>query len=164
MRLFALCPRLTKNEERLIASTAWRMRIGLLDAVYRRVIVEPSARKLTIAGRYLWLIHRKREIPFNKIQAVTYGYDDMAMGSSFSYSHDSSDWFTVGLRLVDDSEMHLFYFIGEGTFNNNGPLPDWMYWSDFAFDVSGSQEQESRVFVDLLSKIIGVKVVPPRSY
>jgi hypothetical protein len=58
--------------------------------------------------------------------------------------------------------LHLFNFIGDGTFSNNGPFPNWLYWDEFAFDLSGSQEKESRVFVDLLSKMVGVKIVPPR--
>ena len=86
------------------------------------------------------------------------------MGSAFSFAHDSFDWFTVGLRLKGDSEFRLFNFIGDGTFGNTGPFPDWLYWDEFAFDFSGSQDKESRVFVDLLSKMIGVKVVPPRLY
>ena len=47
---------------------------------------------------------------------------------------------------------------------DNGPLPDWLYWNEYTFDLSGSQDKESRMFVDLLSKMIGVTVVPPRGY
>ena len=81
-----------------------------------------------------------------------------------SFGRDSFDWFTVGLRLKDDSELRLWNFIGDGTFSNNGPFPDWCYGDEFAFDFSGSQEKESRVYVNLLCKMIGVRVVPPRLY
>jgi hypothetical protein len=109
----------------------------------------------------LWLICRNRIVRFAEIQGVTYGYEDMSPASLLSYAHDSYDWFTVGLRLNDNSEMHLFNFIGEGTFANNGPFPDWLYWEQFTFDISGNQEKQSRLFVDVLSKMIGVSVVPP---
>ena len=33
-----------------------------------------------------------------------------------------------------------------------------MYWEDFLFDTSGTQEQESKRFVNVLSKMIGVEV------
>ncbi len=56
---------------------------------------------------------------------------------------------------------NMFNFSGEGTFANHGPWPDWIYWDEFAFDLSGSQESESRTFVDLLSKMLRVPVVPP---
>ena len=72
----------------------------------------------------------------------------------------------TGLPWGCDSMMirrcALFNFIGEGTFANNG-LSDWLYWEQFTFDIGGSQERESRVFVDVLSKMIGASVVPPRS-
>jgi len=38
-----------------------------------------------------------------------------------------------------------------------------MYWEDFAFDLSGTQERESKAFVELVCKMIGVTVVPGRS-
>ncbi len=45
---------------------------------------------------------------------------------------------------------------------NDGPWPDWLYWNDYLFDLSGTQERESKAFVELLSKMIGVSVVPAR--
>lgn len=164
MRLFAICPRIKKHSGRIIATTAWRVRLLFLGTIYRKVVIDAANKTISIFSCYLWLIRLRRAIPFSKVRAVTYGYEDMSPDSLLSYAHDSYDWFTVGLRFNDDSEMHLFNFIGEGTFSNNGPFPDWMYWEEFVFDITGSQEKESRVFVDVLSKIIGVKVVPPRKY
>jgi hypothetical protein len=68
----------------------------------------------------------------------------------------------VGLRLQDDKFIHLFFFFGDGTFTNDGPLPDWLYWDDYLFDFTGTQEKESRGFVELLRKMIGVHVEPSR--
>lgn len=163
-RLLAVCPRIRKDAGRVVASTAWRVRVLLLETIYRRLEVDPTTKTLFIRTRYLWLIRLKRVITFAEVEAVTYGYEDMTIGSYISFAHDSQDWFTVGLRLKDDSEMHLFNFIGDGTFSNHGPFPDWLYWDEIMFDISGSQEKESRVFVELLSRLIGVKVVPPRAY
>jgi hypothetical protein len=42
----------------------------------------------------------------------------------------------------------------------NGPFPDWFYWNDYVFNPNGTQDSESLVFVNLLSKLIGVSVVP----
>ncbi|GIW92275.1 MAG: hypothetical protein KatS3mg110_0316 [Pirellulaceae bacterium] len=164
MRLLSICPRIRKKSGRLVASTAWILRLLLLGTTYRKVVVDPNTRTISIYSRYLWLVRRRRVISFGEIQAVTYGYEDLAIASLFSYAHDSIDCFSVGLRLKDGMEIGLFNFVGEGTFSNNGPFPDWLYWPEFALDMSGSQENESRVFVDLLSKMIGVSVVPPRLY
>lgn len=164
MRLFGICPRITKKSGRVIAETAWRVRFLFLGTLYRNVVIDPENETISIFSRYLWVMRRRRTVPFSKVRAVTYGYEDMSTGAVLSYAHDSFDWFTVGLRFTDDSEIRLFNFFGDGTFSNNGPFPSWLYWDKFAFDLSGSQEKESRLFVDVVSKIIGVKVVPPRKF
>ena len=141
---------------------AWRVRLLLLGLVYRKVVIDPAKRVVAVSSRSLWLFRKEHKIPFAQIDAVTYGYEDASPDQILSFAHDSFDWFTVGLRMKDRSEIRLFNFVGEGSFINDGPLPDWMYWDQSLFDVSGSQQKESRVFVDLLSKIIGVSVVRPQ--
>lgn len=163
MRLLAICPRIRKEENHIVLSTAWRMRLLLLGLMLRTVTIDPEKKRLIISSRYFWLFHRERKIPFSKIEAVTYGYEDISPESWFAFAHDSFDCFKVGLRLADLSEVHLFNFLGDGTFDNQSVVPDWMYWDQFAFDLSGSQEKESRVLVDLLSKMMGVTVVRPSS-
>ena len=163
MRLLAICPRIKKHEDHIILTTAWRVRILLLGLLYRKVTIDPVKKRMHISSRYLWLFHRERTIPFSKIEAVTYGYDDLSPESWLSFAHDSFDCFKVGLRLADLSEIHLFHFLGDGTFDNRGSLPDWMYWENFTFDLSDKQKKESRAFVDLLSKMIGVTVIRPAS-
>lgn len=171
MRLFAICPRIRNDSGRIVASTAWRLRLLLLGTVYRQVVIDPANEKVSIRSRYLWLIRFHRLVRFSQIQAVTYGYVDESPFANLPIAGDSFDWFSVGLRFDDDSEVHLFSFIGDGTFVNNGELPDWMHkkwdwhsWKLYQPDIVGSQEKESRVFVDVLSEMIGASVVPPRNY
>jgi hypothetical protein len=161
MRLLSFCPRITKRDLSIIATTAWSVRLLSLGTVYRQVIVDARTKTVAIYSRYLWFLVRRRAVRFSSVSAVTYGYEDVSPDAFFSYAHDSYDRFTVGLRLADDSQVHLFSFVGEGTYTNNGPFPDWFYWDDFAFDISGNQETESRAFVEVLAKLIGVKVAPP---
>ena len=163
LRLFSFCPRLRKTQGKLVAATAWRLRILTLGWLYRKVVVDPQAQELTIYRRYFWAFPRCRRVPFGAVEAVTYGYQDWAPGASLSWAHDSVDLYSVGLRLHGGEELHLFYFYGDGTFSNEGPLPDWLYWDDYLLDISGTQERESRAFVELLRKMIGVSVVPARS-
>lgn len=160
LRLFSLCPRLSKRGGRLIASTAWRLRIVTLGSLYRRVLVDPVKQEVRIYRRYFWAFARRRRIRFGAIEAVTYGYQDWGGGASWTGAHDSVDFFSVGLRLHGGEELHLFYFYGDGTFVNDGPWPDWLYWDEFLFDWSGTQERESRAFVELLSKMMGVTIIP----
>ena len=161
MALLAFCPRIKKVRGHLQATTSWTTRILSIGCLYKRAIVDPSAKTVVITSCFAWLFRKVRVIPFKDINAVTYGYSDLSTDQYLSYAHDSVDRFTVGLKLDRYEEVHLFSFVGEGTFENNGPFPDWFYWSDRAFDLSGSQENASRAFVDLLSKMIKVKVVPP---
>lgn len=160
-RLLSICPRVSKQGSSLVASTAWRMRILTLGWLYRTVRVDPQKQEIRIFRRYFWAFARRQRIRFAAVEAVTYGYGDWAPDAAFSWGHDSIDCFAIGLRLLNGEELHLFYFYGDGTFTNDGPLPDWLYWEDYAFDASGTQEKESRVFVELLSKMMGVSVVPP---
>jgi hypothetical protein len=162
-RLLSFCPRVSKVEGKLVASTAWRLRILTLGWLYRKVIVDPQKKQVTLYRRYFWFFARRRCIRFKAIEAIAYGYKDMALGASWTWAHDSIDLFSVGLRLLGGDELHLFYFYGDGTFNNDGPWPDWLYWEDYLFDMTGTQERESRAFVELLSKMIGVAITPGSS-
>ncbi|MFN0052149.1 MAG: hypothetical protein ACKV0T_08155 [Planctomycetales bacterium] len=162
-RLFSVCPRVTKSEGKLVAETAWRVRVGSLGALYRKVVVDPGRKVVTIDRRYGWAFARRSRLRFESIEAITYGYEDWGYGAGWSVAHDSVDLFSVGLRLFDGEERRLFYFFGDGTFSNTGPWPDWLFWDEYLLNISGSQERESRGFVDLLGKMIGVPVVPPRS-
>lgn len=162
--MFSICPRIRKASGCVIATTAWFVRFLCVGLIYRRVVIDPADASILVRSRYAWFIQRERLITFAEIASVTYGYEDMAIDSFVSHAHNRHDWFAVGLRLRDDSEFLLFNFIGDGGFTNNGPLPDWCYWGDFVFDIVGSQGKKSRAFVDLLSTLIGVDVVPPRGF
>ena len=157
--LLSVCPRVRRDGGRLVAVTSWKMWLLSLCSLSREVVVDPG-QQCVIIRRRVWLFARRRRIAFGRIKAVTYGYQDWAAGSLWSWAHDSADLFSTGLRLHDGREVHLFYFLGDGTFHNDGPLPDWLYWPDFLPDFSGTQEKESRAFVELLSKLIGVAVEP----
>jgi len=156
----SVCPRVRKVHGSLIAVTAWTMRILTFGLVNRKVKIDPKKQEVTISKRHLWVYPKRKRIPFDHIAAVTYVYEDAAPFASWSWAHDSFDVFSTGLRLHGGKHVHLFHFFGDGTFRNDGPLPDWMYWEDFLFDTSGTQEQESKRFVNVLSKMIGVEVEP----
>ena len=160
-RIFSICPRIREAEERLIATTAWRYRLLTLGASHREVIIDPNQKVVRVRRRFFWVFRRRTVIPFSSVRSVTYGYDPWSPNSWWSWSYDGFDIYSVGLSLHNGKDVHLFNFLGEGTFTNDGPLPDWMYWGDFAFDLVGTQGGESRAFTDLLSRAIGVSVAPP---
>ncbi|MBI3413853.1 MAG: hypothetical protein HY043_00825 [Verrucomicrobia bacterium] len=158
--LLSFCPRIEATQDTLSASTSWLVRFLSLGLFLRRVTVDRSAQSVTIERRLCWFFFKSRSIEFRHIAAVTYGYEDIALSASFTSTHDSTDLFIVGVLLVNREEVSLFKFLGDGTFTNDGPLPDWWYWEEYLTDWSGTQEKESRLFAQLLSKVIGVPLAP----
>ena len=160
-RLFARGPRISKENGTLVASTGWGTRLLTLGLFVRHVTVDPARKRIDIRSRYLWFMTRRRTIRFSEVKAVTYGYEDASIHAPWQWTHDAWDRFRVGLRLHDLEEIDLFTFSGLGGFVNDSPFPDWCYWEEFAFDAQGTQENESRTFVDLLSGMLRVTVIPP---
>jgi hypothetical protein len=156
----SVCPHIRADGDRLIASTSGFVRVLNLGSFSRRVVVDRVARTVTVAQRSLWVLQRERRLSFAEIAGVTYGYEDENPFSLFSTTHDAVDRFVVGLLLVGGEEVSLFSFVGDGSFTNDGPLPDWWYWEEYVMDRTGSQERESRLFVQLLSKMMGVTIAP----
>ncbi len=161
-RFLSICPRIRRERDTLEAETAAVLQLVTLGGVYRRVVVDPRSQLVRIRRRLGWIFNTEWLIPFGTIKRITYGYEDMAFAPFFAWSYDSADLFSVGLWLNDDERIHLFHFYGDGAFTNAGPLPDWFYWQEYLFDATGTQETESRAFVDTLSRLIGVPVGPPK--
>ena len=88
------------------------------------------------------------------------------MTTALDVTGDTLDCYAVKLRLYGSEDVHLFHFFGEGEFQRGvfypweSWLPDWFFWRERALDMSGAQEVDSRSFVELLSKYIGVSISP----
>jgi len=156
----SICPRIGADEQTLTASTSLVAMCLTVGFCSRHVLIDRAAKTVRITRRMAWFCTRTDTIEFRRIAAVTYGYDDMSPLAFLGGAHDAVDRFVVGLKLIGADELRLFSFIGDGVFTNDGPLPDWWYWEEIAMDFAGSQERESRLFVTLLSKLIGVSIAP----
>ena len=156
----SICPGIRADEHRLTASTSWIVRIVALGFLLRHVIVDRRSQTVTIEQRTGWFFRRQQVIRFAEIIAVTYGYEDVNPFGLFSTTHDALDRYVVGLRVGGRDEVPLFFFLGDGVFTNDGPMPDWWYWDEYITDFTGTQERESKLFVQLLSKLIGVEIRP----
>ena len=163
MRLLAVCPRISKEDATIISTTALRVRLLLLWSYYRQVRIDPVGRTISISVCYLWFCRSQRQIPFHDVEAVTYGYEDIAYHSAYEPVHETNDCFTVGLRLKDDTEVVLHDFAGDGTLVNHTFLPNW-FFRPFGFDLEGSQENESRDYVEIVSCLVQVSTIPHRGY
>lgn len=161
-RLFSIGPRISRQRGRLWIVTGWRTWLLTVGLANREVIVEPERKVLRIRDRIFWFFSRKRTIKFSFIRAIGYGYSDEAEFGGLNMARNTFDIYRVGLKLHGDydNQLHLFCFMGEGSFTNDGPLPDWFYWEDYLFDVAGDQCSESRLLVELLMKMTGAPLVP----
>lgn len=161
-RLLSLDPRIRKRGKQLHATTGWRTWLLTLGLCDRAVVVDPAARVVRIRDRVCWLFPRRRRVRFDHIRAVAYGYSDPNAVGGLNFARDTFDVFTVGLKLHADRDdyRHLFRFVGEGSFINDGPLPNWFYLGEYVFDAEASQEGESRAFVTVLARLTGKPVEP----
>lgn len=164
--LLSVGPKIYKDRDRLVARSSI---IGLclnLGLRYCKVIVDPHQKVISIRRRLAWLIPKKRTVPFKWIKSVTYGYADENPDQYTALwgGWQTFDFFRVGLRLYprnersEDEDLHLFSFFGEGTIAHHGYLPDWLFWPAHAINIGGTQESTSKLFVEALSRLIGVKV------
>lgn len=154
--------RIRKNGEQLLISTSrifqW-LTWGTWSIVVR---INLRDRMIEIRRRYGWVMRHRRTVLFDEVTAVTYGYDDWSLAADLGESHHSTDVFTIGLRLRTEEEISIASFFGAGEFANESLLPDWCCWEDHLFDLAGTQESESLLLAELLSKMLGVKIERPQ--
>jgi hypothetical protein len=158
-RLLSITPRIVGDADVLTATTSRLAQLLMLLARFRRVRVDAASRTVTIEDRMWWCWRKARVILFDQVAAVSYGYEEWLPLSGFS-ARDPIDRFVVGLKLKGGEEVGLFWFVGDGTFTNDGVFPDLVYWKEIALDMSGTQEQESRVFAKVLRKMVGAPLEP----
>src|ERR1051325_6449965 len=158
-RLLGITPRIVGDEHGIMTTTARVAQLLMLLSRFRRVRVDRVQRTVTIEDRGGWFRRRTRVILFDQVAAIGYGYEESSLTTMFSV-RDPVDRFVVGLKLKSGEEVGLFWFVGDGTFTNEGPWPDWVYWKEIVCDVTGTQEQESRMFARALGNILGAPLGP----
>jgi hypothetical protein len=155
-------PRVRIERVRIVAESGWLIIILSPGTVYRRVTINAEKAKITFSSRYLWFIRRRRVIKFEFVKAITYGYSSLTPDSMYSLAYDTRDSFRVGLRLIDETEVRMFSFVGDGEFVNDSGGPDWLDVFERVFDHVGDQQRESRSLVEGLARMLGTTIVLPR--
>jgi hypothetical protein len=151
-------PRIRERDDKLVASTSYRVWLLTLGLSNREVVIDPDRKEAILRRRRFWFWRRRRVIPFDRIKSVTYRYADSSVRPFWGTAGSTFDIYTVGLRLHDFSDVHLFSFFGEGEFENRSIWPDWFYWQEAIFGVSGTQARESRAYAEVLMRMIGVSL------
>jgi hypothetical protein len=154
----SMCPRIRKSKGKLVARTCVLAGVLSLGLLLRRVVVDPKHKRVTVSRRLFWFFAKRVVIPFKHVESVVYSYEDWNAGTDWGWAGHTTDQFRVALKLIGGEEVHLFHFVGEGSFVNNSPFPDWMYWDQYVFDYSGDQVGASRAFAEVLKKMMGVSL------
>jgi hypothetical protein len=133
---FSVCPTIKTVGGKLVARSSWWAYLTCLGLYSAKVTVDPT-RSLVVVNRKLgWLLPSRREIPFADIRCVAYCYQGPSSSAAARwFSEIEEDNFTVGLRLQDQTYIHLFRFRGSSR---------------------GTQEVESKAYATQLAKLIGV--------
>jgi hypothetical protein len=162
-RFLAICPKVTYASDKMIARTSIVACILSLGLIYRYLVVDARRKEIAIYRRIFWFHRTNSLIPFEDIQEIHYGYEDWGPFSSMGLTGGSKDCFSVKLHLLDQSTVHLFYFMGEGDLNVElfNPLASLRWFlAKVLLGYSGSQDEESRRFIEQLQKLVGVRVSP----
>ncbi|MCC5874811.1 MAG: hypothetical protein JJU11_01200 [Candidatus Sumerlaeia bacterium] len=117
---------------------------------WRSMRLDRRQQVLTVFHLDFWIIPRWWKIPYRDVRDVLYKYKDYGFARNVYFARSSLDCYTVALELTNFHQVDLFWWYGEGEFQNETLLPDWMYWKQFAFDTKGSQKRESLQFFEML--------------
>ena len=155
LRFLSTGPKVWIESGRLMARTSWIVQTLTLFSHSKEVCVDRDQQLVTIRARYLWVITRHREIPFDNIRRIDYSYSSIP--TSFSLiagPTDQLDRFTVSLCLFNPRRpIKLFSFSGEGAVATG-----WtgvLLGDDSIVDFSGDQEGRSLSYIDLLTAFTG---------
>jgi hypothetical protein len=126
---FTLKPVITTSADLIIASPS-KIYLFLTSYLYvRMVTINNKSKIVTVSVKFGWLFNFVRKIHFDEVNKIKYDYITLCKDEN-----DQTEEFVVSLMLKNDEEKKLFSFIGN--------------------ESSGSQEDSSRSFVELISKFM----------
>lgn len=158
--LHAIAPRVSWDGDRLCACTSRFWQGATLGAWRKEVIVDPTARTVSIHTRTFWLANDTVVVPFDAISHVAYRHAGFATGwiggfgtgSLHGAATDGVESYSVALALHDRDEIHLFSFMG-GDSHETGVAG--VLLGDSLVDVRGDQQERSLRYVDALMALTG---------
>ncbi len=156
--LFRLAPRIETEGRSLVASTSFLGFLCSFTLLQRSVRVDVAREEVVLRSRWLWFLVRERRIRFADVASVSYQYSDWNPFTSWGGTGNPVDCYTISLHLFGQRRqpVHLFRFVGAGVFSNRSGMPDWYYWKEIRHDLVGTQEGESRAYVDALQSLLDV--------
>lgn len=158
--LLSIGPRVLSGPDWLLATSSLPAAVLTLFSHRRYLTIDGRSRTIVIRRRLLWFVRRERSVAFTDVKNILYELDDLNVWTMIGMTGDTFDCYKVGLRLQDASELHLFSFLGAGTFQrgwDSAPwMPDWFFAVESTFDMSGAQSIQSSQFIEKLQELLNV--------
>ena len=156
----AVSPRVWRDGPVLHARTRGRHRLLTAFAYDRHLIVDPTLRQITLTVRRYWVSVSSETHDFDDVAALEYRYarmpTEIGMTLQGGQWTDSVNWYVVTLVLRTARDpVTLFRFAGEGS---EGTGWSGTILGDDLVDLEGTQEVESREFVNTLRRLLKVPV------
>lgn len=141
-----------------MVATRWYVRLLSGFSYLREVRFDTRLEVAFFRERTFWFFRSARTVRFREVDHVAYSFKGLATSwDILGRSHDSVESFSISLALKESGEvLFVTRFIGEGF---AGDFGTWLM-GDALVDLAGTQEEDSRVFVTNLCKVLGVNLGP----
>lgn len=155
----SLQPRVRRQGKQLMVTPSWLLQILTLGAYGLTVHVDGEAGYVYIQLRRFWFFSQARVVSFKQIERICYEYYGLPTSwDIFGRVHDELERFRVSLALRGTEErVHVGSFYGEGAAGSLATL----LMGDDLFDLAGTQELDSRQFVEQLCALTGATLTGP---
>lgn len=138
---------------------------GLFTLFLRRVTTEirPAQQQIIQRSRLGYFFVSQRILEFDDVHYLDYGFG--SLGTDWGWSadglgrQDQVETFHIDIMTRDNDRLRVCAFRGEGAV-----MTGWeglLLGNDDVVDFSGTQEEESRQFVNALAKILDVPLGKP---
>jgi hypothetical protein len=141
------------------------MLVGLFTLFLRSITTEFRARERQIVQRRRlgYFFSMETILEFDDVRYLDYGFGSFGTGWGWTLGgwgrQDQVETFYIDIVTRDDERLRVCAFRGEGAV-----MTGWggvLLGDDEIFDVSGTQEGESRQFANYLAKVLDVSVGAP---
>jgi hypothetical protein len=163
LRFLTLRPRVRRDGDAVVVSTGFLPGLCSLFLSTNKAEFRPSQELVLLSYRRGYFFHTSRHLPFADVWYVDLSFGSMGTdwgldGGGYG-RHDQVESFKVHLVTRDERRHFVCAFRGEGAANTG-----WsgvLLGGDDVWDLSGTQESESRTFARNLAKLLGVSVGKP---
>lgn len=163
LRVLTLRPSIRVEDGVLVIKTG--MLVGLFTLFLRSISTEirPVERRIVQRRRLGYFFTTQTVLEFDDIRYLDYGFGSFGTEWGWSFEgwgrQDQVETFYIDIVSRDDERLRVCAFRGEGAV-----MTGWggvLLSEDSLLDVSGTQEGESRQFVNYLAKVLDVPVGQP---